>query len=106
MDGAPAKPKGRKRAVKKAEAVPAAGGGRAGAGGSAAAPAARPTATEATEQTEQDEATQPQPTLSQRLAKSLKQLSQLGGGSKAEVRALGGRRRRCTRRRLPCGQGR
>ncbi|PRW57972.1 SAD1 UNC-84 domain 1- isoform A [Chlorella sorokiniana] len=87
MDGAPAKPKGRKRAPKKAEGAPAAGAGRAGSVAAAAAPAAaRPTATEATatEQTEQDEATQPQPTLSQRLAKSLKQLSQLGGGSKAE----------------------
>ena len=94
MDGAPAKPKGRRRPVKKAEGAPAAGGGRAGAGASAAVPAARPTATEATatEQTEQDEATQPQPTLSQRLAKSLKQLSQLGGGSKAEVRWWGRRR--------------
>ena len=89
MEGAPAKPKGRKRAPKKAEGAGAAG--RAGSvvvAAAAPAAAARPTATEATatEQTELDEATQPQPTLSQRLAKSLKQLSQLGGGSKAEVR--------------------
>lgn len=91
MDGAPAKPKGRKRLAKKVEAAPAAPAARAGSVTAAAAPAAaRPTATEATatQQTEQDEATQPQPTLSQRLVKSLKQLSQLGGGSKAEVRAL------------------
>lgn len=88
MDGAPAKAKGRRRPPKKAE-----GGAAAAAGGGAAAvPAAARTATEATatEQTEHDEAAQPQPTLSQRLAKSLKQLSQLGAGSKTEVR----RRRR------------
>ena len=89
MEGAPAKPKGRKPGPKKAEGAGAAG--RAGSvvvAAAAPAAAARPTATEATatEQTELDEATQPQPTLSQRLAKSLKQLSQLGSGSKAEVR--------------------
>lgn len=87
MDAAPAKPKGRRRPPKKAEGAAAAAGGRADAGAPAAA-AARPTATEATatEQTEHDDAAQPQPTLSQRLAKSLKQLSQLGAGSKTEVR--------------------
>lgn len=79
---AAAKPKGRRRPAKKqaeAAAPPA----------SAAAPpvsAAAAGTLEHTEQHEEEDAGGPRPSLSQRVAKSLRQLtSQLGAGSKTEV---------------------
>lgn len=90
MEGAPAKAKGRRRPARKQQE------GSAAAAVGAAPAAARPAATGATEATEHTEGEdgagtqqqqQPQPSLSQRLARSLKQLSQLGAGSNIQVHA-------------------
>lgn len=81
MEGVAVKPKGRRR-TKKADAAAAAA---AGAGAAVARPAATDATVEGTELTEPEEAVQPRPSLSQRVVKSLKQLSQLGVTSKSEV---------------------
>lgn len=88
MEGAATKPKSRRRPARKAEAAATGAAGTTAAG---AAAGARPAATANTDATAADEAPQPKPSLSQRVAQSLRQLSQLGTTSKAEVRALGWR---------------
>ncbi|KAL4432547.1 hypothetical protein ABPG77_000484 [Micractinium sp. CCAP 211/92] len=83
MEGATIKPKSRRRPARKAEAAATGADGTSAAG---AATGARPAATATTGATAgaADEAPQAKPSLSQRVAQSLRQLSQLGTTSKTE----------------------